>query len=376
VFPRVLLSSDALKHNLTVVRRYAPQSRVMAVIKANGYGHGIVPVARALAAADAFAVARLNEAVSLREAGVTHRILLLEGVFSPAELEQAAAFNLDLVVHSFEQIAMLEAWRGAHRFAVWCKADTGMNRLGFPAADFVSAWDRLKRCTAVAPDMRGMTHFATADETDRPLAAAQVRYFSQLVAGLGAELSLANSAGLIGLPEARSDWVRPGIMLYGISPIAGKTAVDFDLRPAMTFESALIADNTVTVGAAHEVDWPSLGIGNVIRRNLRSGAPAVSPDYFAQLPSEADLKWAIGDLLEREINPAVAQHGGWVELIDVRRNNVYLRLGGGCQGCGAADVTLKQGIEKAIRGLAPAVGEILDTTDHAAGRNPFYAPSK
>jgi Fe-S cluster biogenesis protein NfuA len=149
-----------------------------------------------------------------------------------------------------------------------------------------------------------------------------------------------------------------------------------DLLAIPGVESALIADNTVTVGAAHEVDWPSLGIGNVIRRNLRSGLPAVSPDYFAQMPSEADLKWAIGDLLEREINPAVGQHGGWVELIDVRRNNVYLRLGGGCQGCGAADVTLKQGIEKAIRGLAPSVGEILDTTDHAAGRNPFYAPSK
>lgn len=141
-------------------------------------------------------------------------------------------------------------------------------------------------------------------------------------------------------------------------------------------ESAMIADNTVTVGAAHAVDWPALGIGNVIRRHLRSGAPIVSAEFFDSMPSEADLKWAIGDLLEREINPAVAQHGGWIELIDVRRNNVYLRLGGGCQGCGAADVTLKQGIEKAIRQLAPAVGEILDTTDHASGRNPYYAPAK
>ena len=93
-------------------------------------------------------------------------------------------------------------------------------------------------------------------------------------------------------------------------------------------------------------------------------------------PPKATSKWAIRDLLDREINPAVGQHGGYVELIDVRKNNVYLRLGGGCQGCGAADVTLKQGIEKAIRGLAPTIGEILDTTDHAAGRNPYYAPAK
>jgi Fe-S cluster biogenesis protein NfuA len=141
-------------------------------------------------------------------------------------------------------------------------------------------------------------------------------------------------------------------------------------------ESTLIADNTVTVNAAYEVDWPALQIGQIIRKHLRSGAPAVSPAYFDGLPSEGDLKWVIRDLLDREINPAVAAHGGFVELIDVKRNAVFLRLGGGCQGCGAADVTLKQGIEKAIRALAPAVGEILDTTDHAAGRNPYYAPAK
>ena len=141
-------------------------------------------------------------------------------------------------------------------------------------------------------------------------------------------------------------------------------------------EGVLVADNTVTVSSAHPVDWPALGIGNLIRKHLRTGSPIVSPRYFEDLPSEGDLKWAIRDLLDREINPAVGQHGGFVELIDVRKNNVYLRLGGGCQGCGAADVTLKQGIEKAIRSLAPTIGEVLDTTDHAAGRNPFYAPAK
>jgi Fe-S cluster biogenesis protein NfuA len=155
-----------------------------------------------------------------------------------------------------------------------------------------------------------------------------------------------------------------------LSPLAA------DLLALPGVDSALLAENVITVGAAHAVDWPALGIGHVIRRHLRSGAPVVAAEYFESLPSEGDLKWAIGDLLEREINPAVAQHGGWVELIDVRKNNVYLRLGGGCQGCGAADVTLKQGIERAIRDLAPSVGEILDTTDHASGRNPYYAPAK
>jgi len=157
---------------------------------------------------------------------------------------------------------------------------------------------------------------------------------------------------------------------------AAQSPLAADLLAIPGVESVLIADNTVTISTAHPVDWPALGIGNVIRRHIRSGQPIVSEDYFRHLPAEGDLKWAIRDLLEREINPAVASHGGYVELIDVRKNNVYLRLGGGCQGCGAADVTLKQGIEKAIRELAPLVGEILDTTDHAAGRNPFYAPAK
>jgi Fe-S cluster biogenesis protein NfuA len=151
-------------------------------------------------------------------------------------------------------------------------------------------------------------------------------------------------------------------------------AADLLALPGVT--SVLIAEETVTLDAGDAIDWPALGAGNVIRKHLRAGRPIVSASYFDGLPSESDLKWAIDDLLSREINPAVATHGGWVELIDVKKNNVYLRLGGGCQGCGAADVTLKQGIAKAIRDLAPAVGEILDTTDHAAGRNPYYAPAK
>ena len=157
---------------------------------------------------------------------------------------------------------------------------------------------------------------------------------------------------------------------------ARRSPLAAELLAVAGIESVLLSENVVTVNARHTLDWPALGIGHVIRKHLRGAAPIVSADYFEDLPSEGDLKWAVGDLLAREINPAVAQHGGWVELIDVRKNNVYIRLGGGCQGCGAADVTLKQGIEKAIRELAPAVGEILDTTDHASGRNPYYSPAK
>jgi Fe-S cluster biogenesis protein NfuA len=143
-------------------------------------------------------------------------------------------------------------------------------------------------------------------------------------------------------------------------------------------ENLLIAENQITVTKSGYDPWPTIGkqIGAKIREHIRSGEPAVSPEYDRTLPAESEIRKRVQQLLDREINPAVGMHGGWVELIDVKKNSVYLRLGGGCQGCGAANVTLKMGIEKSIRELIPEVGEILDTTDHAAGRNPYYQPSK
>ncbi len=157
-----------------------------------------------------------------------------------------------------------------------------------------------------------------------------------------------------------------------LSPLAQKI---FEVSEV---ESLLIAENQVTVTKSGYDPWPTIGkqIGARIREHIRSGSPAVNPDYDRSLPPESEIRKRVQNLLDREINPAVGMHGGWVELIDVKKNSVYLRLGGGCQGCGAADVTLKMGIEKSIRELVPEVGEILDTTDHAAGRNPYYQPSK
>jgi Fe-S cluster biogenesis protein NfuA len=139
-------------------------------------------------------------------------------------------------------------------------------------------------------------------------------------------------------------------------------------------ENVLIAENQITVTKSGFDPWPVIGkrIGAKIREHIRSNEPAVNSQYDSTMPPESEIRKKIQNLLDREINPALGTHGGWVELIDVRRNSVYLRLGGGCQGCGSADMTLKMGIEKAIREQIPEVGEILDTTDHAAGRNPYY----
>jgi NFU1 iron-sulfur cluster scaffold homolog, mitochondrial len=143
-------------------------------------------------------------------------------------------------------------------------------------------------------------------------------------------------------------------------------------------ENILVAENEITVTKSGTAPWPAVGkqIGAKIREHIHSGQPAVADEFIKSLPSEADIRKKVLQLLEREINPAVGMHGGWVELIDVKRNSVYLRLGGGCQGCGSANATLKFGIEKSIREVIPQVGEILDTTDHAAGRNPYYQPGR
>jgi NFU1 iron-sulfur cluster scaffold homolog, mitochondrial len=139
-------------------------------------------------------------------------------------------------------------------------------------------------------------------------------------------------------------------------------------------ENVLIAENQITVTKAGFDPWPVIGkqVGAKIREHIRSNNPAVSPQYDSTIPSEGEIREKVQTLLDKEVNPALGMHGGYVELIDVKKNSVFLKLGGGCQGCGSANVTLKMGIERVIREQVPEVGEILDTTDHAAGRNPYY----
>jgi len=141
--------------------------------------------------------------------------------------------------------------------------------------------------------------------------------------------------------------------------------------------SVLISHERVTVTKSDRDDWPVIGrqIGAAIRAHLATGQPAVSDAVRATIPPAAEIQAKVSQVLEKEINPMVAAHGGHVSLLGVKGNTVYLKLGGGCQGCGQADVTLKQGIETAIRLAAPEVGDILDSTDHASGRNPYYTPS-
>lgn len=257
----------------------------MAIIKANAYGHGLVATAHALASADAFGVARLEEGLALREAGIDARIVLLEGVFSSAELSAATRARFEIVVHTFEQIAMLETNADTVPSHVWVKIDTGMNRLGFRPEELSHAWQRLQRI--VPAGLRVMTHFAAAEARDKSMTCEQLDRFETLTAQLGVERSIANSAGLILWDEARVDWVRPGLMLYGISPIPGVSASELDLHPAMTLSTQLISVRRVPIGetVGYNGTWSAsrsssigiaaVGYGDGYPRNMRSGTPAL-----------------------------------------------------------------------------------------------------
>ena len=287
---RAVIDLDALRHNLARARETAPHSKVMAVIKADGYGHGILRVARALEAADAFAVGRMSEALELREAGVGKPLLLLEGIFDAEEVGLAAEHDLHCVVHTFEQIELLECAAVKRPLTVWMKVESGMGRIGFSEADAVEAWRRLHASEAVAKPIHLCSHLARADERDAPHAAdqfARLRAVAERLDPAPGQLSLANSAGLFGHPKTHLDWVRPGISLYGVSPFIGGRGGEEGLRPVMTLTTRLIAvqhreeGEAIGYGASYRcpeampVGVAAIGYGDGYPRHAAEGTPVL-----------------------------------------------------------------------------------------------------
>ncbi len=273
------VSHSALQHNLAVVKQHAPNAKVMAVVKANGYGHGLINVAHGLSATDAFAVLGLNEAIDLREAGFEHRILLLEGVFRAQELSVVASFGIDIVVHSFSQIDMLESAKLSRPIRIHLKMNSGMNRLGFTPDEFMAAFNHLKCCRNVASIIL-MTHFATADDdagVDAPFA-----LFNEATQGLQLPVSLANSAAILRHPETHADWVRPGIMLYGATPVSDVSAEAYGLKPVMRFTTEIIAVQTIAAGE-------SVGYGNRFTATQTTRVGVVACGYADGYPRHAGL---------------------------------------------------------------------------------------
>jgi alanine racemase len=279
----------------------------MAIIKANAYGHGLLPVAQALADADAFGVATLEEAIALREAGSERRIVLLEGAFEADEAMLIGGYRLDVVVHHRFQLEMLEQVRLSAPVDVWLKVDTGMHRLGFAVTDVAGAAQRLQQIAHVGRIFL-MSHFACADEPDNPCTRSQLQHFHDATDGLTGERSLANSAAILAWPETCLDWVRPGIMLYGSSPLAGTTAGELDLRPVMTLETRLIAVNKHRQGEAigYGGDWvcpetmpigvAAIGYGDGYPRHLPSGTPLLVNGMPAALAGRVSMDMITIDL--------------------------------------------------------------------------------
>jgi alanine racemase len=297
----VTIDIGALRHNLQAVRRFAPNSRVMAVVKANAYGHGLVTAARALQSADALAVARVTEALTLREAGVKAPIVLLEGVFDRGQLDAAAAAELDLIVHTEGQIELLRAAPATARFRVWLKLDSGMNRLGFKADAFHAAHAALSALPALSGRVHLCTHLSSADLPELPTTAEQLMIFAAATRPLEGENSVASSAAIIGFPESHGDWVRPGLMLYGLSPFKGTTGADHGLRPVMTFQSRVIALKDLNEGeqVGYGGDWTatrptrlaiaSVGYGDGYPRSAASGTPVLVNDERAGLAGRVSM---------------------------------------------------------------------------------------
>jgi alanine racemase len=238
------INLSALAHNLQIARR-ATSARVMAVIKANGYGHGLLRVAEALHGADGFALLDIGDAVRLRESGFTQPILLLEGFFAAEELERVAEYNLSCVIHSAWQVLLLDSCPRRAALDVWLKVNTGMNRLGIAPDDIASIMEKLRRHRAVR-DITLMTHFAHADEARG--VSDQLTIFNGVATPYRLARCLANSAAILRYPETHGDWVRPGIMLYGSSPFAETSAQQLGLKPVMTLSSRIIAIQTLRAG--------------------------------------------------------------------------------------------------------------------------------
>jgi alanine racemase len=305
---RALLNPDALRHNLARVRTLAPLSRVMAIVKANGYGHGLSWTARTLSGADGFGVASAEDGAQLRDAGIHQPIVLLEGFFHPDELPALVRNKLDVVVHHDSQLWDLEHARGVDQpIDVWVKVDTGMHRIGFPPEALPDVARRLKVCMATGR-VRVMSHFPTADNRFDAQTPQQIRDFERLTVNLNVERSLANSAGVVNWPSGHFEWVRPGIMLYGATPMIGMSARELDLKPVMTLTSELIAVNPRRKGEAigYGGDWVcpedmpvgviAIGYGDGYPRHAPPGTPVLVHGARAPVVGRVSMDMVTVDL--------------------------------------------------------------------------------
>lgn len=290
----VHINTDALKHNLGKVTDYAPDTRVMAVIKAEAYGHGMLTAAEALDDAEMFAVAMPEEAYVLRESGCNKPIIVLHGFRDIEELQKFSDLGLSSVIHQQAQLTCLLDHRLSSPIDCWLKVDTGMHRLGIQPERVDAFFGQLKNCSNVA-DVFLMSHFACADEIDKINNNNQIESFIKVTNDIDVKCSMANSAAVMRLPKSHFEVVRPGIMLYGSSPFAGVPAQELGLQAVMQFESILLdvkqvrAGESIGYGASYtcETDMTvgivAAGYGDGYPRHAVNGTPVWINDHVCDL---------------------------------------------------------------------------------------------
>jgi len=330
------LDLGALRHNLGVARRLAGSARLMAVVKANAYGHGAVTVARQLEnLADALAVASIEEAVELRDAGISAPILLLEGVFEAQELGIAAQSGLWITIDNEWQLRWLEEALLPEPLHCWLKIDTGMHRLGIDPARTRHFFDRLQATGNAHDDLVFYTHFASADDPGSSTTQAQMALFEAACGDLPGERSAANSPGLLAWPAARYDWVRAGYMLYGDSPLQSPLPHGDELQPVMTLTSAVISVRDVAAGdrVGYGGSWvaprPSriatvtIGYGDGYPRAAANGTPVLVNGHRAALAGRVSMDMItvdVTDLPDVKIGDEVVLWGRGLPLGEVARH--------------------------------------------------------
>lgn len=330
---RAVLDLPAFAHNLARLRERAPHSRVMAVVKANAYGHGLVRTARALADVDAFAVARAEEGVILREAGIRQRIVVLQGFLHAEELRMNARHGLEPVVHSLYQLGILERTKLDRPLGVWLKFDTGMHRLGLNEEEFRKARARLADLPGIRQPVPVMTHLANADVLEDPATARQLRRFHAAVPAT-VERAIANSAGLLAWDGSHAEWVRPGIALYGVSPFPARTGSEEGLRPVMTLQTRIIAIKELQRGDAvgyggefvcrrpTRAGVAAIGYGDGYPRNVPTGTPVLVRGQRVPLIGRVSMDLIsldLTDCLEAEVADTVTLWGNGLPVEEIAR---------------------------------------------------------
>ena len=306
-----ILSTENLIHNVITLKQRAAPSRLIAMVKANAYGHGLRSVAVRLASyADILGVASIDEALALRKMGIKTPIMLAEGVFEAQELVQASAEHLQVVVHEPTQIAWLNEHPLPCPLTVWIKVNTGMGRLGFLPEQVPGIYRDLQNNTSIHPRIGVMSHFACSETLDHPLNASQIQALTSLLAALpgASPISLCNSGGILNFPDFYYDYVRPGALVYGISPIKDTASYDFGLKPVMTLQSKLIAINTLPKGSSvgyggryiftqeNRVGVVAIGYGDGYPWSARDGTPTLIGGKICPLIGRVSMDMLTVDL--------------------------------------------------------------------------------